>query len=871
VLERDLYDAGYVLGADVNGVKTAIALSLMLEGEESIWAKYFNLDGTLKGDTEVARNKNKDTVVQIFRIANKIKEGYIPPLRGTSAQASGLRTGIAKELVEDGEKSPWADYFDYKTGRALNRAAEVMVTEIIQLARGTHPKHKMDNADLAKLLGKNVGEITEGDRMAQALTLLPELKAQEIEKALPGVPGPLGVPGVLGPEGIMPDQINAPPAEGLLAIAPEKVVPAQIPQAPAVVPGGAPGAPTKVANIPLTKEELRLLSLEEEPGEEEIALRPELIDTLKEISPLISAIPGGTQDANYRELIRIVQRILRVNTAQLVAISNKLSAVDTERVDYERALQDAKTRIDILKIQIVRSHRRVNILRGEEEWQKENIQLHERLYDKKAAALEEVIVARTALKAVTERIKAAEKEVERLETTLKAILEQEIPAIQARLKAISERKARYEKDKARVESNIGVLRKTLAPDAVVPGPSVEEEMALLDYDGVGLRDLLALKRRQLEYKLALSETSYRIAELQKQLEGKRSDVKALEHELEEKNWRLQADERLYKQRVTSYAELLESRTDVAKSKEAILAAKEDIELASAKIKAIEEEKPLLERGLEAVEKEIEAEEKHQEEQRKVFEGESTLALLKKAVASLKALQENLKRIGKPNNALDPLIEKLSQQIEIEEKLLREAPEAEPVLPPEEAPSFVRLADAVKNLSLLDEYLPARTKEEKAARDGVRESFAEVLFMNDPEIVTSLVPFFMTPDGRIETKEQRANVDRLFFVIKNLDVIKDILKGIEHYDQRGMKEGVIMSIAIDLIKKGIDSDWARYFNLDGTIRGDSEKIRQANMRALRVIFVKSAKMQAALAKEGVLECRSFGIATALVLNEEYLND
>ncbi|MDD5422322.1 MAG: glucan biosynthesis protein, partial [Candidatus Omnitrophica bacterium] len=197
---------------------------------------------------------------------------------------------------------------------------------------------------------------------------------------------------------------------------------------------------------------------------------------------------------------------------------------------------------------------------------------------------------------------------------------------------------------------------------------------------------------------------------------------------------------------------------------------------------------------------------------------------------------------------------------------------------------------VTNLSRLDRYFPGDTDEIKAIRNGIKNALAQDLMAN-PKL---WAPLFMNadgteaPEGSELQKRQQKNLDDLFGtaaatkaegVIEKLSKELDAILKDAGFTGKGQAEGAKITMASRLIRarpvkdggEGVSTPWTAYFNLDGSIRGDTEQERLANRAELKRIFDTAGKIYRALVAKDVEEIEASGIAMALAMNPGYIND
>ncbi|MFA6321777.1 MAG: hypothetical protein WCY36_08000, partial [Candidatus Omnitrophota bacterium] len=168
------------------GRRMAIAMDLVQNKEISGWANYFDFNtGSLVGKDEAEKNKNRDSVVHIFVVAENIKAQGIEALSGNDSKSEGNRMSIAMDLEAKMDGSDWAAYFDLKGGikgdtEEQRNDKKSDVQEVFNIVADNPVKYqneaKIDDA-VEAFTGIKKEYITDGDRTNIALkVILPTLK-----------------------------------------------------------------------------------------------------------------------------------------------------------------------------------------------------------------------------------------------------------------------------------------------------------------------------------------------------------------------------------------------------------------------------------------------------------------------------------------------------------------------------------------------------------------------------------------------------------------------------------------------------------------------------------------------------------------------
>ncbi|MFA6321778.1 MAG: hypothetical protein WCY36_08005, partial [Candidatus Omnitrophota bacterium] len=498
---------------------------------------------------------------------------------------------------------------------------------------------------------------------------------------------------------------------------------------------------------------------------------------------------------------------------QAEGLRARLAIFETESIGYQREYVLANALKDEYALRIKKQSYEIDILKAEQVFRQDNLRRDEKLLEKNAVSVEEFESAKMACEVIAAKIEAATKYKERLEVEMVMLVAQRIPALERMLEMIKKMQEKYNADIARIEKKMGELKKSEAGKQIVP--EAGSAYLALAQSGFAGRDLMTLESQAFNNRLEGSLVSYKKTALEKEMARLTFELNALEARRVESEKNAGRYGRLSTTGAASIVKAKQMETGAKKAELAIKSLQQNIEIIKIHLQTINQEMPLIEKeGLELA-KQIAAEEK---------------------------------------------------SLNLEKAQIPPAAKAESA-----APYFISIDAAVANLKWVDDYLPAATKEEKAVREGLKQSMAELLFMANPEQLASLVPFFMDADGSVKTDAQREHDKQLFSVLGNLGFLRGVLSGNGFYSGRGMVDGVKISIAIDLITKNSASDWVRLklFKTDGTAYGASEKEMDETKSKLSQIFNKAADINRGLIAEKTESVKASGIAMALALKPDGL--
>ncbi|MDO8525441.1 MAG: hypothetical protein Q7S07_03030, partial [Candidatus Omnitrophota bacterium] len=162
-------------GEDGQGDCMSIAQDLDENRANSIWFRWFNLDGSVKGADEAKKQANRDKVSGVFIAAENINKEAgkygIDALKGTGKIPTGRRMAMAAVLVVYGENSDWARYAN-TNGSIRGNNEKVKKINAGYLNKIFDMAEHLTDKDAALLMQINPDEITEGHKTAMAMGLV---------------------------------------------------------------------------------------------------------------------------------------------------------------------------------------------------------------------------------------------------------------------------------------------------------------------------------------------------------------------------------------------------------------------------------------------------------------------------------------------------------------------------------------------------------------------------------------------------------------------------------------------------------------------------------------------------------------------------
>jgi multidrug resistance efflux pump len=579
-------------------------------------------------------------------------------------------------------------------------------------------------------------------------------------------------------------------------------------------------------NVDILRCEIETVKAESDLLEKEVASLTSQIDSqkareadaAKELEARIRSIleqaakPLAERPQGFSEEATLVYQLI---LQYAPAFQARIAIIDSEIARYQRDLLNARGREEVLKLRIRQQEYNISMLTEQQNLRMQAYERAKRLMVSRAVSREEYEMDQAAYEIARQRVAAAKKELARLNEDLTAVTKKEIPRLEDMVRSLKERRERgateYAPDK--LNEYLAQLRAALGQAPAAPRPDTVYLSILLATSALRTRDLTALEDRLFSSRLALAQAPGRIAALERSIERVNFEVRALQSELEQKRQILQMYTKLRASNAVSTEEYEIKLADVRSTEALLQSLRMNAEILRSQIGTIRSESALIENEIQSLTRQIDAE--------------------KERVTTERA-----------------------RNVEEEERARQRT-------------YCVDIDAALANLSWVDNYMPGTTQAERSVREGFKQSVAEVLFLADPDAVSSLSPIFMTPDGRLETAEQKKNVAKLFSILKNLNVLSGVLSKNPYYSGRGVTDGIKISIATDLIKKGEASDWATIFNLDGTLRGATAEERSALLRRLESIFHDAALLHSSLVSNRIENVRAWGIAMALATNPDRL--